>query len=210
MQTDKIQVNSKGDGRAEALQETAKFAVYQGLSEKDSLRVELLCEEAVGLVSAIAGDFEAEYWIECGRDKLMELHLQLTTKMDASKRREMIEASTSGKNAAAVGFMGKVRAVIERGIYAAGELGKTPEGVDSIPLYMYDDVGTHDGFAVGPVGYMWSMERYRGAVSENREKDSKAKEAWDELEKSIVANIADDVRVGVRGRKAEVVIVKQL
>ena len=32
--------------------------------------------------------------------------------------------------------------------------------------------------------------------------------AWDELEKSIVASIADDVRVGVRGSRVELEIEK--
>ncbi len=33
--------------------------------------------------------------------------------------------------------------------------------------------------------------------------------AWDELEKSIVANIADEVQVGVQKDSVELVIIKQ-
>ena len=40
--------------------------------------------------------------------------------------------------------------------------------------------------------------------------DEQAREAWDELEKSIVANIADDVRVSVLGGSVEMVIEKQM
>ena len=35
------------------------------------------------------------------------------------------------------------------------------------------------------------------------------KEAWDELEKSIIANLADDVLVGVRKDKVEILIIKK-
>ena len=38
--------------------------------------------------------------------------------------------------------------------------------------------------------------------------EPKAEEVKDELEKSIVARLADDIRVGIRGDKAEVVIEK--
>ena len=32
---------------------------------------------------------------------------------------------------------------------------------------------------------------------------------WDQLEKSIVAKLADDVIVGVRGKKVEIIIIKE-
>ena len=37
---------------------------------------------------------------------------------------------------------------------------------------------------------------------------SEKSEAWDELEKSVIASVADDVIVGVKGRKADLIIVK--
>ena len=33
--------------------------------------------------------------------------------------------------------------------------------------------------------------------------------AWDELEKSVIASVADDVIVGVKGRQANIIIVKK-
>lgn len=39
--------------------------------------------------------------------------------------------------------------------------------------------------------------------------DTAAEEAWDELEKSIVAKLADDVQVGIRSGKVELVIRKR-
>ena len=37
-----------------------------------------------------------------------------------------------------------------------------------------------------------------------------AKEAWDELEKSVVSKIADDVKVSIEGRRVEMVIIKRV
>ena len=47
----------------------------------------------------------------------------------------------------------------------------------------------------------WSLNSYK-------EQASGQSEEWDELEKSIIANLADDVIVGVTGKKVEIVVVK--
>ena len=57
---------------------------------------------------------------------------------------------------------------------------------------------------------IWSLAKYRQSVDEARASDQDTTEAWDELEKSIVASIADDVRVGVKGDTVELVIEKRL
>lgn len=49
---------------------------------------------------------------------------------------------------------------------------------------------------------IWTLTNYRQNVS--KEKDEK----WDELEKSIIANIADDVSVGLQGSKVEITVKK--
>ena len=52
--------------------------------------------------------------------------------------------------------------------------------------------------------YLWSLEQYRGTV-----KKEEKSEAWDELEKSVIASVADDVIVGVKGKLANITIVKK-
>jgi hypothetical protein len=52
--------------------------------------------------------------------------------------------------------------------------------------------------------YLWSLEEYRNSV-----KQEEQAEAWDELERSVIASVADDVTVGVKGRQAQIVIVKK-
>ncbi len=56
--------------------------------------------------------------------------------------------------------------------------------------------------------YDWTLKRYMSEVSSSREQDEEAAEAWDELEKSIVANLADDVSVRIEGQSAEIAITK--
>ena len=57
----------------------------------------------------------------------------------------------------------------------------------------------------------WSMMRYESALSARVAQNAPgAQEAWDELEKSVVKNVADDVRVYIRSGTVELVILKKL
>ena len=54
--------------------------------------------------------------------------------------------------------------------------------------------------------YSWSMQKYKKDVEAEKDDDP---ESWDELEKSIIANIADDVQVGILKDKIELIVVKK-
>ena len=50
----------------------------------------------------------------------------------------------------------------------------------------------------------WSLEKYKAASA-----SAPSEDGWDELEKSIVANLADDVIVHVKNKKAEIIVCKK-
>ena len=50
---------------------------------------------------------------------------------------------------------------------------------------------------------MWSLRKF-----EDESKKDTENETWDELEKSIVANIADDVSVKIVGTSVEIIVSK--
>lgn len=211
MQTDKIRIRSTGEGAEEALEEASKFASYSGLDKKSALRVRLLAEETLGMVSAITGDFNADFWIESDKKCAVRIRVEALTDMDFKKKQDLINASTKKKNEAAKGFMGKIRQIIENGLYSIDEVGslQAEYGTGSV---MYANMGMCEidpGSAIHSMNYMWSLENYRNSVQNASETNLAVKEAWDELEKSIVASIADDVRVGVSGNKVELFIEKR-
>jgi hypothetical protein len=47
-------------------------------------------------------------------------------------------------------------------------------------------------------------------VNEDKNSKEEAEDAWDELEKSIIANIADDVIIGVKDNRVTLTAVKKL
>ena len=53
---------------------------------------------------------------------------------------------------------------------------------------------------------VWSLNSYREALEDKPEKDDSDEEAWDELERSIVASLAKDVTIGIKSNLVEMTI----
>ena len=190
MKSDVIKVSSREDRTDLVLDQAARMASIQKLSEKSALYLRLLSEEMMCMMRAIAGDVDGEFWIE-NKGPSYELHLRCNIFMDDRRRQMLLSASSSGKNEAERGFMGKLRAFFEP--------------TEDLPLLSYFNAdGTYSDM-------VWSMRSYqkmlRQCVDQNREG---AEEAWDELEKSVVSHLADDVRVGIRGSEAEMTVFRNL
>lgn len=190
MKSDVIKVSSREDRIDLVLDQAARMASVQNLSHKSALHLRLLSEEMMCMMRAIAGDVDGEFWIE-NKGPSYELHLRCNTFMDERKRKMLLGASSSGKNEANRGFMGKLRAFFE-------------PTEDLPPFCSFNPDGTYSDM-------VWSMRSYqkmlRQCVDQNREG---AEEAWDELEKSVVSHLADDVRVGIRGSEVEMTVFRNL
>ena len=199
MKTDVITVSSKGARMEKALTEVEKVCRYKELTARQALHLRLLTEEMMGMMRSITGETEGEFWIE-DKDNVYELHLCVETRMNSDKRDKLLAASTSGKNESAKGLMGRLRDFFDRG---ADE----DVAAFSTPLLMpglYEGVGAHS------MEYEWSMIDYVEAVKAGVEHEDKAAvEAWDELEKSVVSHVADNVKVSIKGSRAELIIVKK-
>ncbi|MCR4712654.1 MAG: hypothetical protein K5707_10180 [Clostridia bacterium] len=202
MKTDVIEFTALESGIKEALAQTEKAAAYRGLSRKETLRLQLLAEEMMGMLRTIVGEAPASYWVEA-EGKAFALHLTMKTKMNMELREELLKTSTSGKNEAAKGFMGRIRDVIMQMC--------EPVDANTVMLgYGYCDFGA-DGFGSaagrmysGIVGG-WSLNEYRMALEDRKEDET---EKWDELEKSITANLADEVKIFINGNVVEMVVEK--
>lgn len=214
MQSDKISVTNTGEGMTAALDQAAAAAAYRGLTGKDALHIRLLAEEMLGMVRQITGETEAEFWVE-SREKNFELHLLAKPVMTGEMRRELLSVASSGRNAAAVGVMGKLRDIFERAFDAtaindpAGHVSYIAQGL------MYSGTDTMDPMAyalnasLGGEPMDWSMRKYKATVEQEKAEDETAREEWDELEKSIIANIADEVTISIRSGKVEMITYKK-
>ena len=188
----------KGTRDLEAiLRECEKVAVYNELSHKQSLQLRLLCEEIDGMLPNMIKEFDGALWIDF-EENVCKVNVSIQIpEFNMDKKDELIGIAKNKKNSAAVGIVGKIRDSIENFFLDEEKLEALAFSTGSF--------GLETGYSEGvDYAYLWRLEEYRKAVK----KEEKA-EAWDELEKSVIASVADDVTVGVKGNCAEIVIVKK-
>ena len=191
-------IKKGGLGLENILNEVEKVAVYNGLEKKEALRLRLLAEELVGMLPELVRNFDGCFWLE-NSDKKYELHTELVVDgLSAEKKQAMIEMSAEKKNAAVSGFMSKIRDIAETMLLSSQD----PS------LNAYYTAGYMYGYAVADISYSyaWTLQHY---ISQQQGTMIEGAAEWDQLEKSIVAKLADDVIVGVRGRKVEIIIKKE-
>lgn len=180
------------------LEETEKTLNFIKLERHEVLRIRLLSEEMVCLVGELIEDFEGEFWLETKGDKLNLCASLEVSYMDKSLKERLLKLSKNKKNSFAKGIKGRILTAFENIALSISENG----------LYIPSSVGynTYEEYSEN-VTYTWSLNHYKEeVVKENKTR----KDDWDELEKSIIAKLADDVLVGVRKDKVEIVIVKKI
>lgn len=178
--------------------EAEKVASYAGLDEKSTLRLRLLAEELVCALPRLLETGEGEFWIDETKKKF-SLHLKIipTDILDVDEDK-IFSMSSTGKNAAAVGIINKICIAVEYMINAQARAAR------DMPYDFYD-MGMNPEYSQYS---MWTLAQYKSSI-ENSDDDHKDEEKWDELEKSIIANIADDVSVGMINDTIELIVTKQ-
>lgn len=200
MRSDVICVKNDGEGFAEALLQAEKTARFNDLSDKNAIHLRLLTEEMMGVLRALTGEREAKFWIDA-EGGAFELHLCANAPMNTEMRKKLLSVSTTGENSAVKGVTGKLRDLFQR-------LLEPEDGSIDASLAM----GVAYGFIGADIGNMyiaspevWSLDSYRAAAKAGRTPP----ENWDELERSVVARLADDVKIGISGNDVEMTIIKK-
>ena len=207
MVSEKFMVNSDAGRMAAARYATENFAWQAGLDRRATLRLSLLVEETLGMMKAMVDDFYGRLWFT-GDDGACEIHLEATANMDSDRKQALLSMASSGKNAATRGFMGLLGEVISNALHNIGHAVDTAYGgtVVSGSVIAPAGLGTPDLYDLTPV---WTLEQYKANVEKGRLSADALEQAKEDLEKSIVANLADDVIVGVKGDRIELIIAKK-
>ena len=181
-----------------------KAAAYSGLDEKQKLRLMLLCEELIEMLPNLLIYGKGEFWIETdGKKFAIHSAVEADDLLTSLDREDILKVSTTGKNAAATGIMNKIRVAAEIMLSnCARSAGTSPTmGLDiTDPMYAYYSMGMYRDPVAGIDE--WSLSAYRDNVK-------KGDSEWDELERSIIAKLADEVTVGILGGRVEIVIRKE-
>ena len=200
MRTNSIKIDNSLSNFDRIFEEVDKYIEYNKLSGKNAIHIRLLTEEAVGMLKEMVGSFSADFYVE-GDGRKNAINIEGKADLDAWQRSDLLDVSSTGKNALAKGIMSKIRSVMEAGIM----------GID----LAYETDPIDYGYILSPIPrsegelfeQMWSLSAYKQGVENYKNENEVNARAWDELEKSIVSNLADDVQVGILKGNIKVVIV---
>ena len=202
MKTDIITITPEGEGISDALKETEKAAAFRGLDRKQTLRLRLLAEEMTGMLRTIVCEKPLKYWVE-SEGNAFSLHLSAKAQTDFEMREALLKTATSGKNAAARGFMGRIRDIFMRmGETSDVNVLSTEYGYSYVGVVGYD---ASTDMSPNAMLYGWSLSAYKDAIEAKKNEEP---EKWDELEKSITAKLADEIKIFIRMNTVEMVIEK--
>ena len=175
--------------------ECEKVAAYNELSSKQALQLRLICEEIDGMLPNVIDEFAGDIWFEY-EEGVCKVNLSIRIpEFDIGKKEQLIGIAKNKKNAAVVGLADKLRSAIEdflldehaiKSLVTESDLHRLAPGYSTSVDY----------------AYLWTLDGYKSNIGEG-------KEEWDELEKSVLASVADDVIVGVKGHRADITIVKK-
>ncbi len=202
MNTDVIEIRGDLSGSGAALETAERFIGYNNIKGRDAVHIRLLTEEALSLINGVMDDFKARLCIESEKtDGGLLCRIMLTADRGVDERQEsrIKSVSTSGRNESARGVLGKLRELVRRSTQRSGYADANTDSWIGMGMHSNEISYVSEYYE----GY-WSLDSYRRQIESASEKS----EEWDELERSIIANLADDVKVYFRSGSTEIVIEK--
>lgn len=195
MTTAKLWISDAVRRSGDAYEIMKEFADRNGISGKGSYHLGLLTEEALGMANQILHVYDGELWVEStatGYEIILEAAVH---EKDGGK---------AVPTASPEGFMAKIAEMMNCS-FMFENVAEMPEVLASmLPDYM--SYGIRVGNGARAWAGRWSLSAYR----QNLRDDPGAEPALEELEKSIVAHLADEVTIGIHGQKIRLVIAKEI
>jgi hypothetical protein len=187
MKSNIIKISDENNNINAIFAEVENFSTKTELDVKKALKIRLLAEELVAMLKELSGSYEGEFFLEQEDFKFdLITRICVNKAMDNKTKKGFIGVSSDKKNAAAKGIMGKIRDVVEN--------------------FMYPENAT---FSANYVAYQLEADALGGASwSLNQNNNQEKQEEWDEIEKSIIEKVADNVKVSVKCKYVEIVITK--
>ena len=195
MKTDRLWVNGNIRRTSEINDILREFAVQAGITGKNDLHMTLLTEETLGMANQLLKDFDGEIWLETTSDGY-EIILEADVRGN--------EAGVATAPDAPLGFMAKIAEMLNCS-YMFEDISEMPENLAAM-LPDYLSYGLRETGSTPVWAGKWSLSLYRS----NLRKVPDSGLNLDELEKSIVASLADDVTIGIHGRRLRLAIIKKI
>ena len=197
MKTDKLWISDAVHRNSDVNEILREFAEENRIEGKNYSHLCLLSEETLGMVNQMLNVYDGQLWLE-GTAAGYEIILEAN-----------VHENHDGKKvpfASPEGFMAKV-AVMMNCSYMFENIAEMPEDLAAmLPDYM--SYGMRESKELPAWAGRWSLSAYRWQLMKRREEKTAARLALEELEKSIVAQLADEVTIGIHGHRIRLVISK--
>ncbi len=199
----------KGAGlTADAMDMAESFVKELALDDKTTLRMRLLTEEVLEMLRNMLDGFSGLFWLEADGSEC-RLCIDGTADVDLAAEQSLLAVTKDGKNSAVRGFTAKLAHFVRHHREYLEHLNSLMSvGSAAAPedyLYIGAMQSPHH-----PREVMWSMLDYRRFLRDDTSAAEQIAADRDELEKSILANLADDVRVGVKDDRVRITVMKKL
>lgn len=162
------------------LAEVDRFTETQSLTKKERIRIRLLTEEAVGVLKATVKEGKGELKIESTENEYVISFAIDTPCISDDSKEKLIETSSGNKNEFYQGFTGKIRQAIE-----------WLTNTDKYTAANAAPAGYSMGFIDTSRGTQWSYQQFKKDITTDN------KDNWDELERSVLSKLANEILVGV-------------
>jgi len=199
MKTDKLWISSTVRRQGDADEILRDFADRNGITGRDSQYLRLLTEETLGMANQLLKDFDGEIWLET-------IPSGYEINLEADVRESGAEKASPAVPPA--GFMARIAELMNCS-YVFEHVAEMPEDLAGmLPDYMSYGIRQEDESPAW--AGRWSLSAWRFSLQERQKADPGAALVLAELEKSIVARLADEVTVGIRGHRVRLVITRKL
>ena len=164
------------------LNECDRMSKQAALDEKQEMHIRLLAEEMISMLPHLMEYGSGKFWIN-NDDGVFEMHLSVAPKLTASNKTSPI-AKVMNSDISMKSMVRRICGIIDKAASRGSELPDEDANRTS-----------------------WSLGNYIARLKQQDPDKSKSDE-WDELEHSILANIADDVIVKNVGNTIELILIK--
>jgi len=197
MTTAKLWISGAVCRSGDAYEVMKEFAEKNGICGKEYYHLGLLTEEMLSMANQILHVYDGELWVE-GTAEGYKIILEAAVHEK--------DGGEAAPKASPEGFMAKIAEMMNCS-YMFEDIEEMPEELAGmLPDYMSYGIRKEQG-AHAWAG-SWSLSAYRDNLRKQRGENPNAEPALDELEKSIVAHLADDVTIGIHGNRIRLVISK--
>lgn len=186
-----IAFNGSDESVKKAINEAERYAVSENLGNSMKLRLRLISEELLTLTRSIPRLKDGSFYIE--RDGIdYEICFDAAGKISKKTRDQLVEVSSSNTNDAYAGISGLFTKAIDSMVQMSIN---DKQGVNSVSMdTMEESIGKGDN------DYKWSYNIYKEKeqVASADFDDELAEINEDEIGKSMLMKMSDDIRISVR------------